>query len=609
VEVLGVNQLAKGLDNRFQLLTRGRRSALPRHQTLRATLDWSYECLPEPERVVLRRLSVFAGPFELKAAVAVVTSSDIVSTEIVDYIASLVSKSLISADVGGQIVHYRLLDTTRAYALEKLTKSGEVEQVARRHAEFYRDFFTQTEADWEQLTAERVGDFSFLLADVRAALDWAFSPTGDLAIGVALTAGSVPLWVQMSFLDECRRRVEQALSRLTVETERDARSEMKLYGALGLASLFTKGPDLKTGATWAKVQELADSLGDAEYQMRALWGQWVYRYGRGEHGAALALARQFKTFAANNVNDRGDELIADRLIATSLHFLGDQINARRHIQRMLNGYAASGNRSRSIRFGFHQEVQGRTTLARILCVQGFPDQAMHIAQSNVEDIPLNGVLSLCVALTEGAFPIALSVGNLAAAGRFLAMLLDNSAKHELTLWNRVGHCLQGMLLIKRGDVVNGVQLLQTSLDQLRGIGYGLRRTDFLGALAEGLAAAGQVTEGLEIIQEALERSQHEEERWNVAELLRIKGDLVLVEDAPNAATSAEALFLESLDWARRQKVLTWELRTSISLARLQHAQNRTQEARDLLAPIYGRFNEGFEAADLKTANGLLEQLA
>jgi predicted ATPase len=120
-----------------------------------------------------------------------------------------------------------------------------------------------------------------------------------------------------------------------------------------------------------------------------------------------------------------------------------------------------------------------------------------------------------------------------------------------------------------------------------------------------LAGLGQLTEGLLTLDEALARSERDEERWCFAELLRIKGELILREGAFQAATAAEEQFLHSLDWARRQGALSWELRTSTSLARLQHDQGRIGEARSLLQPAYDRFSEGFETTDLKTAKAYL----
>src|SRR2546430_705437 len=126
VPAFGVDGIAARLGDRFHLLTGGRRTALPRQQTLRATLDWSYELLSEPERITLRRLAVFAGGFSLEAATAVVSSPDLPASEVSDCVAGLVSRSLVSAHTGELSMQYRLLETTRAYAREKLSGSGEV---------------------------------------------------------------------------------------------------------------------------------------------------------------------------------------------------------------------------------------------------------------------------------------------------------------------------------------------------------------------------------------------------------------------------------------------------------------------------------------------------
>ncbi len=149
VDTFGVRGVAAHLDDRFQLLTRGRRTALPRHQTLRATLDWSYELLPEPERVVLRRLAIFAGGFTEEAARAVAASAEIAASEVVESLANLVTKSLVSVDVGGVMVRYRPPETIRAYALQRLIESGEREQIARRHAEYHLGLFERAEAEAE----------------------------------------------------------------------------------------------------------------------------------------------------------------------------------------------------------------------------------------------------------------------------------------------------------------------------------------------------------------------------------------------------------------------------------------------------------------------------
>src|SRR5580704_15122856 len=134
IAALGIEGVAARLDDRFRLLAGGRRTALPRHQTLRATMDWSYELLTKPERVVLRRLAIFAGGFTLQAASGVAADDEIAASEVVDCVTNLVTKSLVIADVGGATARYRLLETTRAYALDKLGEAGNFDTAAQRHA-------------------------------------------------------------------------------------------------------------------------------------------------------------------------------------------------------------------------------------------------------------------------------------------------------------------------------------------------------------------------------------------------------------------------------------------------------------------------------------------
>ena len=318
---LGVEVVAAHLDDRFHLLTGGRRTALPRHQTLRATLDWSYELLSEAERVVLRRLSIFANGFALKAATAVAASAEIAASDVIDCVANLVAKSLVVIDASGAKMRYRLLETTRAYAREKLAESGEFGQVARAQAELLRHLFERAETEWEtRPTVEWLAHHSRRIDDLRAALDWSFSPHGDTSIGVALTVASVPLWLQLSLMEECRGRVERALASLAPGSSGDLRRGMKLYAALGLSLMQTKGPAC-AGAPWTKALELAGSLDDTEYQLRALWGLWMCALSSGKYRTALALAQRFCSLAANQP-DPVDLLLGERMTANSIALSG-----------------------------------------------------------------------------------------------------------------------------------------------------------------------------------------------------------------------------------------------------------------------------------------------
>jgi predicted ATPase len=215
-------------------------------------------------------------------------------------------------------------------------------------------------------------------------------------------------------------------------------------------------------------------------------------------------------------------------------------------------------------------------------------------------------LSLCYALGQGACPIALLVGDLVRAELYIALLLEHSRRHGLALWATMGRCFEGMLAVRRGNHEAGVALLQIAVNNLRAAGYSLYHTASLAELADALGLTGQVDDGLMVIDEALAQATRNEERWCMAELLRIKAELVLLQSSPEAETLAEDHLRQSLDWARRCDALAWELRTAISLCRLRFRQGQAAPGRDLLAPVYARFCDGFPTADLRMAKLLLK---
>src|SRR6202163_433100 len=187
--VLSVQGVAAGLRDRFALLTGGGPPALPRHRTLRATFDWSHELLPDAERRLLRRLGVFPAGFTIDAATAVMTDTGFDALAVLDGIANLVAKSWVVLDKSGAAARWTLLETIRAYALEKLVESGESDDAQRRYAAFFRDLFTpQARGVRSSLSDEDLARHVREIENVRAALDWAFSSAGEKAIGIDLTA-------------------------------------------------------------------------------------------------------------------------------------------------------------------------------------------------------------------------------------------------------------------------------------------------------------------------------------------------------------------------------------------------------------------------------------
>jgi predicted ATPase/class 3 adenylate cyclase len=232
---LGCDGVLQRLDDRFRILTGGRRTALPRQRTLQATLDWSHALLGEADAAVFRRLGVFTGGFTLEAASDVAADEQLDSYGVVDALSDLVAKSLVAADTGDNRTRYRLLETTRAYALEKLAAAGETQATQRRHAEYFIKFMTPARADYYSLNDDAYyARYAPEIDNVGRAVDWAFGPTGDSEVGIELTAVSYSLWVWLSVRLEYIVWSDLAVDRITPATP--ARSRLLLQEARASAN-------------------------------------------------------------------------------------------------------------------------------------------------------------------------------------------------------------------------------------------------------------------------------------------------------------------------------------------------------------------------------------
>jgi predicted ATPase len=240
---------------------------------------------------------------------------------------------------------------------------------------------------------------------------------------------------------------------------------------------------------------------------------------------------------------------------------------------------------------------------------GLPDQSAQIARDVVTDAEVGGhPLSLCLALTWCGCVISLRRGDLEAAEGAVTRLKDHAERHGLRRYYGVGLGFEGQLFAKRGDAAAGERPLRACLDGLSEVPFETHYTAFLSSMAEVLAAVGHLDESLAIADEALRRAERNHGLSWLPEALRIKGEILLLSDKADT-TAAEEHFRRSVDLARRQGALSWELRTATSLARLLHDQGRSAGATALLQPVYDRFTEGFATADLKAAKVLLDDLS
>jgi predicted ATPase len=602
VAVLGVEDLAAHLDDSLPLLGARHRAAAARHRTMRAVIDWSYGLLNPEEQPFFRALGVFTGAFTVEAASAVVAAEATPRIDVIDRLADLVSKSMVIADVSGAKPRFRLLETIRAYAIEKLDENGDRAVVARRHALRCLSLLEHAEIEIApQSATEWPTDHARELDDVSAAIDWAFSAGGDPLIGVALTTAAVPLWTGLSLHKECRSRAKQALGVLGAEGAGTRRQIMKLHAALGASTSKVS----EMGPAFTKVLDIAESLGDCEYQMRAIRGLYSYHTGSGRYRTALQFAQKFHDLAMRG-SDPNERLYGEYMMGLVKHFLGDQTNAWRHLEQVLTHSAAIGRGQNVIRFITDLGVSARVFLARMLWLRGFSDQAVRTAEMSVAEAQATGhEWSVCYALALAACPIALWAGDLRAAAHYAAALLDHSRKYDLPPFDTVGSGLQGLISLKGGDFEKGSQRPVSGLEQVIEPSLSFWFLTGLSELAEGLARTGRTVEGLALLDAGIEQS---EAAWRTPEMLRLKGKLLLLQNGLSVAETADDLFRQALDGARRQGTLSWELRAATSHARLLTNQGRTADAIASLAPVYNRFTEGFGTADLIAAKQLMDEL-
>lgn len=601
VAAYGLHQTAALLDERLALSWLGQRTAQPRHQTLQATLDWSYNLLDARERLVLCRLSVFVGHFSLEAAREVAADEGLAQAQVVDAIASLAEKSLLSVQRPAEATQYRLLESTRAYALSK-AGTELADAAARRHALYFRQRLERMAAQGDAFSrdAARASDLADL-GNVRAALAWCFGRADANELGVALALAAVPAFMAMSLLAECHDWSRRALGALTGAT-RGSAVEMHLQAAVGLSQMFTRGHNDEVRHALERSLAVAEALGDSASQVQLLGRLQIFHERIGDFVESLGYARRCAA-VAGAIDDPVAQATANSLVGLCHHLVGDQPRARHFLEAAIAGAAVSQQRT-SIYSGFDFHNRACIALARTLWLEGRPSQAVVVAQRAVEEARrLNHPVTLCIALIW-AVSVSMWVGDLAQAEQDIDRFIACAESHSLTPYLAVGRGVKGELAVRRGDAPLGVQAIQNSLIELRESRYELLTTSFSITLAEGLNAVGRHGDALALMDDTLALVHAKGDLYNLPELLRVKARALSGAATPNIAGAEEAL-LEALEASRQQGARSWELRVAMDLARLWDGDGRGTRGADLLAGVLAHFTEGFETADLQEASRLL----
>jgi predicted ATPase/DNA-binding winged helix-turn-helix (wHTH) protein/tetratricopeptide (TPR) repeat protein len=575
VAALGIKNTVTSLVSRLELLKLGRRTSVPRHRTLRATLDWSYDLLSDIERIVVRRIAPFVGHFTLEGAHYVAGELGSSDGGIFDAIAGLVEKSLLTTRIDETQVLYRLLDTTRAYALEKLELHTEKDTVLLRHAQYVTEHLeSRREVLATQARAERVAFYSSQLGNVRAALEWSFGPHGDDEIAIRLAAACTQLFLELSLMIDCQVWAERAIARLG-DQHRNTSREMEIYAALPLALMHTEGSNQRVHEGFYRALDVAVKQQDPAYELRFLSGLFLYARWTTDINGALDIATRSKK-VASQTQDPDDMALAESMLGAVNHLAGNHPAAQTHFEAGLR-YSASGLRFRAGQYLFHHTSLLLVGMARSLLYRGLFDQARAYAKVALEEGEKSGhPATLCRTLCL-ILPVYLTLADYQLAEQYITQLTDLSASSSLKPYRAVAAGLRGQWLLLQNDLSGGILLLKRALQELQDQRHEMLNTDFVCDLSAGLVATGKHEEALTLIVNALEVQQRGGKNLYVPALLRMKG-LTLVSRSTEDYAEAESSLLSSIDWARRQSASLYELKSASDLAELLLLQARVPEA-------------------------------
>lgn len=617
--ILGIETLAGHLDDRFNMLTGGNRTALPRHQTLKATLDWSHAMLDDAERTTLRRLAIFVNSFSMDAAIAVVGDRVLRELDVIAAVSGLVEKSLLVTHVASGRPSYRLLETTRAYAMQKLEDNGERRIVTLRHAQY---FLGLLERD-EQGRAEPQGEqrdgwhqrMRGLLDDLRAALAWALTPKGDDVLGEALAVKVVFLLYELSLVEECCAWARRALDRVAANHQgsrstRHLRVRMQLQAALAAALVYVSGPNRETLGLWSEILASAIGLGDRAFEARALWGMWNGSQSSGGARNALAFARRFELLALE-VGDASGTILAHRLLGIASHYTGDQQQARASLEQLLR-HSEDLQHGLPLGQSVDQRIVGQATLARVLWLQGFRDQALQLAEDSViAACDQQQAIVTCYVLVEALVPLMLLSDKRERAAQAIALLGEVSARAGLSVSQACCRCFDEYLHSMGEAAAERLNAFRNALDDLESLEFGAPRAMLAGQYGLALGRSGQRDQGIATVVRALAQCDETGDHWYAGELRRIHGELLLMAEGgapPSVAVArdAEVCFVAALEDSLMRGCRSLQLRAAISLGSLWHAQGRSAEAVGLIRPATTAVAEGLDWDDFDAATRLLQ---
>jgi adenylate cyclase len=574
------------------------------------TLDW--DTLPiRVEGVIGERIGRL--PADLQEALRVASvEGETFTAEVVARVQSLEGRETIRHFSGELDKQHRLI---RGQGRRQLNSSGpHLSRYRFRHILFQLYLYNSLDevelgylhqavgSELEQLFGEQTEEIAVELARH-------FEQAGLLSKAVDYLQEAGNRAVRLSANTEAVAHFDRALAFLQTlpETIERDRHELALQIALFAPLAGAKGygaPEL--GRAYARAQEVGERAGEPGQVFVVLYGLWGHNLTRGDMRTAHELATQCLTLA-EKIQERALLMEGHRMMDETALYSGEWIAARRHLERTLSLYDPELHRAHAAVYGQDPGVASLSHGAWILWYLGYPDQALKMARDAVElgeesSHPFSLGFALCY--VAGIYQFCRERGQVEELAEAAITL---STEHGLVLWLTVTTALHGWALANRGQREEGIAHMRQGLADYQAIPQGLHQPYLMALLAEAYGQVGQPAQGLPLLAEALALVDQGELRYFEPELYRLKGELSLMQGGEEVAVEAD--YRQALDTARRQSAKSLELRAATSLSRLLQKQGKPDEARQMLAEVYDWFTEGFDTADLKEAEALLDALA
>ncbi len=611
MNVFSPEALLKRMDNRLKLLKGGPRDLPARQQTLRDTIDWSYEMLSSGEQKLFALLSVFPDcTYEQVEAVAEKTGKiDNARTDIMDLLSSLIDKSLIrvsSSDNGNQ--RLKMLETIREYASEKLEADPEFRAVVYlMHASYFVDF---AQVQWKRLTGnERDGALYDLETEIQnIRVSWKYwLEKKDIEQLQKLTDCLWLLYDARGWLNysvELTNDLLNVLSSAPSSPER-AVQEIMLQMSLGRVLMALKGCTREVEEVFNLALELCQKYGEIPQSfaiLRALASFYVYM-GRFQKSAALG--EQILSLAGK-LNNPAAKTEGHLVLGYSLIFSGELAHGIKELEEALSAYKPEKDNFFKFRFGNNPGVISHTTISLCLWMMGFPVRSLfHSEESIAMAGRLNYPYSEAYALFHGGL-LHLWRQEPEITEEYARKVLSISEKHDFPIWKAAAHALHGVALVGMKSAGEGLDEIELGINL-----YTELKTPpvfwplLLSLRAGSLLQAGKPAEGSSFLNEAIEIIGQDSGNPLLGDFYRQKGEILRMISADNRE-EAETLFREAIRLAKKQNTLMFEINAALSLHNLLENTEKSQESLDILSRTYNKFTEGHSSIILVKTKQIIE---